>query len=115
MSVTDSLTGLYNRHKLKDVLSSEMARFNRYNTDFSIILIDIDYFKAEKLRSKVQNHEFPAAGNVTISSGVAQYTKEETTSNLVSRADKALYEAKKKVEIKWLLLSSAFLYVLKKL
>ncbi len=45
LSITDNLTGLYNRHKLEDVLSCEMARFERYNSNFSIILFDIDFFK----------------------------------------------------------------------
>ncbi len=45
MSITDCLTGLYNRHKLEDSLSSEVARYERHNTPFSIIVFDIDFFK----------------------------------------------------------------------
>ena len=45
MSITDSLTGLFNRHKLEDVLSHEIARFKRYKTNFSVMLFDIDFFK----------------------------------------------------------------------
>lgn len=149
MSITDCLTGLYNRHKLEDTLSSEVARFNRYKTDFSVIIFDIDFFKkvndtfghqagddvliqlanifkenarendcvsrwggeefliiaggvdlagaflfAEKLRSVVENFNFPTVGKTTISCGVAQYSGKETYTDLISRADKALYEAK---------------------
>lgn len=150
MSVTDSLTGLYNRHKLEDALSSNKARFDRYNIDFSVIIFDVDLFKivndthghqvgdsvlvelanifkenargndyvsrwggeefliiaeginldaaflfADKLRDIIEHHTFAVIGNITISCGVAQYLKGETTSDLVSRADIALYEAKK--------------------
>ncbi|MCU7836626.1 MAG: diguanylate cyclase [gamma proteobacterium symbiont of Taylorina sp.] len=149
MSITDSLTGLYNRNKLKDILSQEMCRFDRYNTNFSVIFFDIDFFKkindtyghpvgddiliqlaiiikgniretdivsrwggeeflivasesalemtfsfAEKIRIYIEKYQFPDVGQVTISCGVAQYRKGEATSDLVSRADKALYEAK---------------------
>ncbi|WP_028862837.1 sensor domain-containing diguanylate cyclase [Psychromonas aquimarina] len=45
MSVTDSLTGLYNRHKLELLLSAEISRFKRYQTPFSLLLFDVDYFK----------------------------------------------------------------------
>ena len=149
MSVTDRLTGLYNRHKLEDVLSNEMARFDRYKSNFSVILFDIDCFKklndtyghlagdevlihlsdilkksgretdcisrwggeeflivssetdidgafvlAENLRKKIETFKFTVVGKV-ISGGVAQYASGETTSELVSRADVALYKAKK--------------------
>ncbi|MGE4319321.1 MAG: diguanylate cyclase [Deferribacterales bacterium] len=45
MSVTDQLTGLYNRRKLDESLETEMVRFNRYKHDFCVILLDIDHFK----------------------------------------------------------------------
>jgi len=45
MSITDSLTGLHNRHKLDSALMTEMLRFNRYKVDFCAILLDIDNFK----------------------------------------------------------------------
>ncbi|MCK5516086.1 MAG: diguanylate cyclase [Desulfobulbaceae bacterium] len=150
MSITDSLTGLYNRHQLEVVLSREKSRFERYKNNFSIIIIDIDFFKkvndtyghlagdkvlvqlaaifrknsrttdcvsrwggeefliiisesdlengfnlADKLRRKVEDYIFPSIGRITISCGVAQYEAGETTSGLISRADTALYEAKK--------------------
>jgi len=146
ISITDSLTGLYNRHKLEDVLSYEMARFDRYKSNFSAIIFDVDFFKkvndtyghltgdevlihladilktnaretdvvsrwggeefliiaggteldgaflfAEKLRIIIEHYSFPTAGKITVSCGVAQYVSRETTSDLVSRADNALY------------------------
>lgn len=49
ISVTDRLTGLYNRHKIDTVLEHEIKRANRSkNLDnaFSLILIDVDNFKS---------------------------------------------------------------------
>ncbi len=45
LSITDSLTGMYNRSKMENVLSSEVQRSRRYGSHFSIILYDIDNFK----------------------------------------------------------------------
>jgi two-component system, cell cycle response regulator len=45
MAITDALTGLYNRRRFLDVLTSEHERARRYGTPFSLIMIDIDYFK----------------------------------------------------------------------
>lgn len=149
MSVTDRLTGLFNRHKLDEVLLTETDRFSRYKTEFCALLMDIDRFKtindtfghqagdsvlielaeiltansrstdfigrwggeeflviaiqtsmkqsmllAEKLRSKVEEKNFPVVGRVTISIGVAQFEPGETIAHFMSRADKALYAAK---------------------
>ena len=45
LSVTDKLTGLYNRLKLDEVLTMRIEEFKRYKTEFSILLLDIDDFK----------------------------------------------------------------------
>lgn len=45
LSITDPLTQLYNRHKLDEILGKCYATFKRYNTPFSVILLDIDHFK----------------------------------------------------------------------
>lgn len=45
-ATTDPLTGLHNRHKLAPMLSDEMKRVDRYNTPLSLVLFDIDRFKA---------------------------------------------------------------------
>jgi len=45
LAVTDSLTGLYNRHKLQDSLNTEVERAKRYNRPLSIIMIDMDELK----------------------------------------------------------------------
>lgn len=45
LSVTDGLTGLYNRSKLDMILVDQLARFKRNNRPFCLLMIDIDYFK----------------------------------------------------------------------
>lgn len=45
LSVTDKLTGMYNRTKLDAVLKEEVQRAKRYGSIFSVIILDIDRFK----------------------------------------------------------------------
>ncbi|SFW17935.1 diguanylate cyclase [Nitrosovibrio sp. Nv17] len=45
LSVTDSLTGLYNRSKLDTILSDEFARYKRTRREFTLLMMDIDHFK----------------------------------------------------------------------
>jgi two-component system cell cycle response regulator len=45
LAVTDSLTGLFNRHKLQDNLDTEVERAKRYSRPLSIIMIDMDKLK----------------------------------------------------------------------
>jgi len=42
---TDPLTGLYNRRTLEQQLENEARRTDRTNTPFTLIMIDVDYFK----------------------------------------------------------------------
>ncbi|ADH88502.1 diguanylate cyclase [Ancylobacter novellus DSM 506] len=44
-AITDPLTGLYNRLRLKDVLPREMARADRTGSALSVVMFDIDRFK----------------------------------------------------------------------
>ena len=46
LSQEDSLTGLYNRRRIRELLENEIQRATRYNTVFSVILADVDHFKA---------------------------------------------------------------------
>jgi len=46
LAVTDSLTGLYNRLKLDQVLTDELKRSRRYGSVFALILLDVDHFKS---------------------------------------------------------------------
>lgn len=44
-SITDELTGLYNRRKIEKIISEQIKQFNRYNKRFSVIICDLDNFK----------------------------------------------------------------------
>ena len=44
MSVTDSLTGLYNRRQFEDLMSTEIALSLRHGDTNSILVVDIDHF-----------------------------------------------------------------------
>lgn len=46
ISLTDSLTGLANRRRFDDFLALECRRMRRNATPISLIMIDLDYFKA---------------------------------------------------------------------
>ncbi|PLA73439.1 hypothetical protein CYQ88_11140 [Hydrogenovibrio sp. SC-1] len=46
LSITDTLTGLYNRLKLDEVLEKEVNRSDRYDLTFGVIILDIDDFKS---------------------------------------------------------------------
>jgi len=45
LSVTDSLTQTYNRLKMDSIIVDEIKRSERYQQEFSVIMVDIDYFK----------------------------------------------------------------------
>ncbi|HQX91129.1 MAG TPA: diguanylate cyclase [Thermomonas sp.] len=45
LSVTDKLTGLFNRRKLDQVLDEELIRARRYDVQFALIIVDVDHFK----------------------------------------------------------------------
>lgn len=46
LSITDSLTGLYNRSHLMETLAGEVARSRRHNRPFALLIADIDHFKS---------------------------------------------------------------------
>jgi diguanylate cyclase (GGDEF)-like protein len=45
LSITDSLTGLYNRSKLDSILTDQLARFKRSHRPFTLLMLDVDHFK----------------------------------------------------------------------
>ncbi|MCE1225233.1 MAG: diguanylate cyclase [Geobacteraceae bacterium] len=45
MSVTDPLTGVYNRRFLQETLLKELYRAERHGDPFSLIMLDLDHFK----------------------------------------------------------------------
>lgn len=46
LAISDGLTGLYNHRYFQEVLDDEIARSKRYNLYSSLIMLDIDNFKA---------------------------------------------------------------------
>ncbi len=149
----DSLTEIANRAALKEQMNVSFENLNRHNDTFSLLMIDIDYFKkindtyghvvgdrilkglslklktntrvgdfvaryggeefaiivvkagveqakkiAEKLRISVESSKFVIDNQrlaITISLGVAEAIENDGMDDLVKRADKALYVAKK--------------------
>lgn len=45
MASTDDLTGLYNRRKFSDLYQSSFLAFKQRDSEMSLIILDIDYFK----------------------------------------------------------------------
>jgi len=45
LATIDSLTRVYNRYKINEVIEHQIARSKRYGEVFSILMFDIDYFK----------------------------------------------------------------------
>lgn len=45
LSITDELTGLFNRRYLAQILTESIELYRRYKTPFSVISLDIDHFK----------------------------------------------------------------------
>ncbi len=69
MAVTDGLTGLFNHRNFQERLSEEFKRLQRFPEPFSLLLIDIDFFK------KINDvHGHPAGDEVLRS--VARVIKE---------------------------------------
>jgi diguanylate cyclase (GGDEF)-like protein/PAS domain S-box-containing protein len=45
-ATNDVLTGLFNRRKFEEMLEQELERNGRYGTQFSLVMFDVDHFKA---------------------------------------------------------------------
>ena len=45
LSITDALTGCFNRHHMDERLAHEIARAERYGRDLSLVMCDVDHFK----------------------------------------------------------------------
>ncbi len=150
LATKDPLTGVGNRRALDSKLSELTAAFSRAPTASSLIILDLDHFKAvndnhghakgdeilrriteivnlrirvtdslyriggeefvvvvehqgidkashlaEQLRTLVEVNELVPDHSVTISLGVAEILPDETGSEWLCRADKALYKAKR--------------------
>jgi diguanylate cyclase (GGDEF)-like protein len=147
---TDALTGLANRRALTEGLAREIARAERRGGQLSVIVLDLDGFKAindeyghfmgdrvlesvgavvgsqlrlydvaarsggdefvlllsgttmeealaiaERIRHEIARIKVPGLPNpISMSLGVARWISDEGPERLISRADKALYEAR---------------------
>lgn len=146
---TDSLTGLYNRHKFSQLYLSAYKTMIQRQNKIAIILLDIDFFKkvndtfghnigdvvlkqvanillqtlrnvdivcrwggeefvlliptanltqaehiAQKVRKAIELLELERVGGVTASFGVTEVHEREDMSEVINRADRALYIAK---------------------
>jgi len=149
ISRIDKLTQISNRLMLDETLQLEIGKCERYDTNLSLILMDIDEFKqvndlyghitgdhvmvctanilkksvrctdavgrwggdefliilpqtnleqaylvAEKIRTAISSEIFPVSKSLTCSFGVCCYSEGDNHDTLLSRTDKALYEAK---------------------
>ena len=154
LAITDGLTKIYNHRFFQELFDKEYKRSDRYNTIFSMIMLDIDHFKkvndtyghlcgdeilkslagliksclrsmdiaaryggeefavllpetngpeavqtAERIRHTIEDHTFMGTDqglSVTVSQGVATYpsTGVHERSDIIAKADEALYEAK---------------------
>ncbi len=45
LATTDALTGIFNRHKMDELLGMEINKAKRYKSPLSLIMLDIDHFK----------------------------------------------------------------------
>ena len=145
----DALTGVLNRREFDRRLTLQVKESVRYGVEFSLIYLDIDYFKqindrfghltgdevlkrfstlisqrlretdifariggeefavilphsdgvcamdiAEVLRETIATQTFPEVEHVTASFGVVQFQMSDSSSSLMRKADKALYNAK---------------------
>lgn len=149
LAKVDMLTGLYNRHKIEESLDTEFSRSQRYGSMLSVILLDIDDFKAvndtfghqtgdQVLRSlakilksntrkndmvgrwggeefiilcpetdltgagllantllnAIATYTFDGVGTKTASFGVSSFQEHDDKTQLIAKADRALYKAK---------------------
>lgn len=76
---TDGLTGLYNYRSFQERLDQEVERAQRYHRPLSLIMVDIDYFKA-------YNDTHGHLGGDSVLAAVAQALQQTSrTSDIVAR------------------------------
>ena len=75
----DALTGLYNRRVLESRLADEIRRTNRYGSEFSLLMCDVDFFK------RLNDTFGHAAGDVVLIELAALFEDALRTSDFVCR------------------------------
>lgn len=76
----DELTNIYNRRKFNDFIKNEYHRTNRLKTEFSLILIDIDYFKQFN-----DNYDHQKGDDVLVSVAAAMSASLPRASDFIAR------------------------------
>ncbi|MEA2099367.1 MAG: diguanylate cyclase [Campylobacterota bacterium] len=74
LSITDSLSGLFNRAHFDNIIEKEISRSKRYDTYFSFIMIDIDFFKQY---NDIYGHQSGDEVLKKVSDVLSSYTKRE--------------------------------------
>ncbi len=75
----DYLTGVYNRRKFFELGNIEFSRFKRYGSAFSIIMLDLDYFK------RLNDEYGHDAGDVFLKEFVNVISKHKRSSDILGR------------------------------
>lgn len=151
LSVTDPLSGAYNRFKMDEELDKWVKYSKRYSLPLSVAIFDFDDFKnindtyghlagdnvilessaiikkcirqsdifarwggeefmllfpntsiynalesSNRIRREIEEKTYVDNTNITCSVGLAQLSKDDDITNLINKADKALYNAKSK-------------------
>jgi diguanylate cyclase (GGDEF)-like protein len=78
-SKCDSLTGLYNRGYFEESLTGEISRARRYDTEFSILFLDLDDFKS------VNDTMGHLAGDFVLKKVASLLLKEKREEDVVAR------------------------------
>ncbi len=112
MALTDGLTGLFNHRNFQERLSAEFKRLQRFPDPFSLLLVDIDYFKkindlfghpagdevlrniARAIRETVRNVDVPARYGGEEFAAILLGTSHEGAFNLAERLRTAIESRK---------------------
>lgn len=79
LSVTDQLTGIFNRRKIDETLRYELERAKRYDTPLSLMMLDIDHFK------QVNDTHGHSVGDTTLKEFTGILSKNIRTTDLLGR------------------------------
>jgi diguanylate cyclase (GGDEF)-like protein len=79
LAVTDSLTGVYNRKKLDDILADQFVRFQRSRRPFAVLMLDLDNFKS------INDNYGHAAGDTVLASVAAILKQSVRSVDFVAR------------------------------
>lgn len=79
LSITDELTGLYNRRYLIEMLGQELHKLQRYEYSFSCIMFDIDFYK------KINDQRGHALGDLALENLAAFIKKNIRAADIACR------------------------------